>query len=210
LSGRFGDNVWGKDAPRKTFGVKHWNEPLKWNRDAEKAGVRARVFCSSMCDIWEDHPTITAEREKLWTLIRATPWLTWQLLTKRIDRVGVNRPADWNSLPNVWLGTSIENADYFWRAEALASLSARVRFISYEPALGDPEFLPLGGIHWVIYGGESGSDYRQDRAQWGLVLQDKCRRGGVAFFMKQRAGLKPGTGLTIGAPQEFPEGAPRG
>ena len=137
LSARFGNDVWGKDKPRKTFGVKHWNEPLKWNKAAEKDGAKHKVFSSSMCDIFEDHPTITAEREKLWDLIRKTPNLIWQLLTKRADRIKDNLPEDWgNGWPNVWMGVSIENDDYVWRADCLREVSAVVHFISYEPALG--------------------------------------------------------------------------
>lgn len=95
LSGRYGHSVWGPKNPRRTFGPKHWAEPLKWNAEAQAAGTRLRVFSSSMCDYMEDHPTITQERAKLWPLIRATPHLDWQLLTKRSDRIAANLPADW-------------------------------------------------------------------------------------------------------------------
>ncbi len=81
LSSRYGFDVWGPAATteRRTFGDKHWAEPYRWNKAAGNAGVRRRVFCCSMCDLFEDHPTIDAEREKLWPLIRATPHLDWRL-----------------------------------------------------------------------------------------------------------------------------------
>ena len=130
---------------------------MTWNREAEANGIRQRVFCSSMCDVFEDHPTIDAEREKLWPLIRATPSLDWQLLTKRADRMADRLPADWGGgYPNVWIGVSIENNDYVDRADRIRDIPAVVRFISYEPALGPLDQLNLSGIDWVIYGGESG------------------------------------------------------
>lgn len=137
-SKRYGHSVWGPKNPRRTFGDKHWNEPLKWNRDAEKEGRRHRVFCSSMCDIFEKHPTIDQEREKLWPLIRSTPRLDWQLLTKRPERIAQRLPQDWaEGYPNVWLGTSVENQKYAdLRIPVLLQIPAVVRFISYEPALG--------------------------------------------------------------------------
>jgi protein gp37 len=139
LAKRWGFDVWGKDAPRRTFGAKkHWNEPLKWNAAAECEGRRHRVFCSSMADVFEDHPTVDQEREKLWPLIRSTPWLDWQLLTKRADRIAQCLPHDWGKgYPNVWLGVTAENQ--VWadaRIPHLLQTPATVRFISAEPLLG--------------------------------------------------------------------------
>jgi protein gp37 len=110
IAAKQGFDVWGLGKDRRTFGEAYWKKPLAWNRAAEKAGVPARVFCSSMCDVFEDHPTTIAELEKLWPLIRQTPWLQWQLLTKRPERIAQSLPADWGQgYSNVWLGTSIEN-----------------------------------------------------------------------------------------------------
>lgn len=140
LSRRYGHDVWGpaKTTARRTFGAKHWTEPLKWNAKAERDGVRRRVFCSSMCDVFEDHPTIDAEREKLWPLIRATPWLDWQLLTKRPERIAANLPSDWGiGYPNVWLGTSVEAQAYVEeRVPLLTRVHAARHFLSCEPLLG--------------------------------------------------------------------------
>lgn len=188
LAGRYGHDVWGPKKPRRTFGEKHWSEPLKWEAEAVQAGERRRVFCSSMCDVFEDHPTIDQERARLWSLIARTPHLDWQLLTKRADRIAANLPAGWpEKWPNVWLGVSIENNDYVGRADRLRQIPAAVRFISYEPALGPVPDLDLAGIDWLIYGGESGPKYRPEDKQWARDVWAKCRASGTAFFHKQSA-----------------------
>lgn len=194
LAERFGFDVWGKDKPRRTFGQKHWNEPLKWNRMAEKEGRRHRVFCGSMCDIFEKHQTVIAELKRLWPLIRQTPWLDWQLLTKRPHRIKSSLPEDWgpNGYDNVWLGTTIESDEFNHRANHLISAPAKVHFISYEPALGPLDELDLKDIEWIIFGGESGPHYRQHNVQWARSIRDRCKRRGVAFFYKQGSSLRSG------------------
>ncbi len=173
---------------------------MVWNKAALKAGERRRVFCGSMCDWAEDHPTTEAQRPKLWHAVRATPGLNWLLLTKRPERVAACLPPDWGEgYPNVWLGTSIENADYIGRADALRSIPARVRFISYEPALGPLDGLNLAGIHWLIFGGESGSNFRAPEGwqDWARSIRDRCAASGTAFFFKQSPGLRSGMGETL-------------
>lgn len=201
LALRYGHSVWGpaKTTARRTFGAEHWAEPLKWNRVAEREGVRRRVFCSSMCDVFEDHPTIEAEREKLWPLIRRTPWLDWQLLTKRPERIAANLPADWEEFgpgyANVWLGTSIESQDYLERMAILGEVPAIVHFVSAEPLLGPlslRSFLELIGVEeewWVIVGGESGPEARPMELDWARGLRDECDEFGVRFFLKQLGGF---------------------
>jgi protein gp37 len=116
----------------------HWAGPRKWNLDAERTGVMARTFCASMADVFEDHPQVAAPRARLWALIEETPWLAWQLLTKRIENVAGMVP--WRSAwpPNVWIGTSVENQTYAdTRIPDLLRLQhAAVRFLSCEPLLG--------------------------------------------------------------------------
>lgn len=146
-SSRWGYDVWGGGSmgKRRTFGKAHWMEPLSWNAAAEKAGVRRRVFCSSMCDVFEDHPVINEERQKLWSLIDRTPWLDWQILTKRADRLEFVTQFEWRNGPspmrNVWLGVSVEDqATADERIPHLLTTPATVRFVSYEPALGAVDF----------------------------------------------------------------------
>ena len=208
FSNRYGHDVWGKNKERRTFGEKRWAEPLKWNREAESHGVRRRVFCASMCDYMEDHPTIDAEREKLWPLIRQTPWLEWQLLTKRAERIADNLPADWGAgYENVWLGVSVESDEYAWRFnEHLAHIPCKVRFVSYEPALGPVTKLDWEKLGWIIYGAESGAKFRPDNIDWARHVRNKCAEFEIPFFYKQTAAFRAGTnpqldGETI---QQFP------
>ena len=213
LAKRWGHDVWGPDKPRRTFGPKHWAEPLKWDRKAAKAGERRRVFVGSMCDIFEDHPDVATEREKLWPLIRQTPHLDYLLLTKRPERIRNDLPRDWGTgYPNVWLGVSVESADYLWRVRELRGgvgcheFPAAVKFISYEPAIGPLDGVSLLGIDWVIFGGESGPHHRPADVSWARDARDRCRVSGTAYFHKQSSGPRPGTGIELDGEiiQEFP------
>ena len=207
-SRRFGGDCWGPGKPRRTFGAKHWAEPLKWNRWARRDGVRRRVFSASMCDIWEEHPTIDKARADLWIVIAATPWLDWLLLTKRPERIAGRLPDSWGlGWANVWLGVSIENYDYVWRADELRNVSAVLRFISYEPALGPLDKLNLDGIGWLIYGGESGPHFRGHDIQWPRDMRRRCGERGIPFFYKQSPArwTERGTELDGEIVREYPE-----
>jgi len=100
-------------------------------------------------------------------------------------------------LPNVWLGTSIENDRWVGRADHLRETPAAVRFISAEPLLGPLPSLDLTGIDWLIVGGESGSDHRPVREDWVRDLRDRCLEADVAFFFKQWGGRTPKSGGRI-------------
>lgn len=145
--------------------------PLKWKEPK-------RVFTCS----WSDFFIEEADewREEAWSIIRQTPHLTYQVLTKRPDLIKDRLPQDWGEgYPNVWLGVSVENQDYMGRAMKLADLPAKVRFISYEPALGPLDFDVLeeegdsygdGAIYYNILSG-----IRWMRGGWGKALQEKGR-----------------------------------
>ena len=203
LARRWGHDVWGpaKTTGRRTMSAGYWKAPLAWNAEAGKLGVRRRVFSSSMADVFEDHPTIDAERRKLWTLIRATPSLDWLLLTKRPERIAEHLPHDWGAegYHNVWLGTSVESQDYVWRAKMLARIPAVVRFLSCEPLLGHVDLaVPTDGhwldplvierLDWVIVGGESGPNARPMQLEWARDLRDQCAAFSTAFLLKQLGG----------------------
>ncbi len=195
LATRYGHTVWGPRAQRRLFGEKHWQETLKWNRMAQEVGEPARVFCASMADVFEDNPQIIKERLKLWTLIEETPWLQWQLLTKRPDNV--LRMVPWQEIwpNNVWIGTSIENAQAAeQRLPFIQQIPAVVRFLSCEPLIGPLDDLDLTGIHWLIAGGESGSKHRPIAIEWVRVLRNRCREANVAFFFKQWGGIRSKSG----------------
>ena len=187
---RYGFDIWGPGKDRRLFGEKHWNEPRKWNRAAEKAGVRARVFCSSMADVFEDHPMIDAERGKLSKLIGETRWLDWQILTKRAERMReiaemVHFFYDGRPAKNVWFGVSVENRDALSRIDHLRETPAALRFVSFEPLLEDLGEIDLRGIDWAIIGGESGPGARPCDIAWIRSILAQCKAAGVACFVKQ-------------------------
>jgi protein gp37 len=204
---RTGHDVWGKAAGRRFFGVEHWAEPLKWNAAAEREGRRALVFCASMADVFEARSDLDEERWRLWHLIGVTPWLTWQLLTKRPENVLTMVPLRWLGGPeapdvyrwpsNVWIGTTVEDqqrADE--RIPLLAEIPAPVRFLSCEPLLGELDvFEWLGrGVDWVICGGESGARHRPLDLSDARALRDQCTAAEVPFFFKQVGGRTPTAG----------------
>lgn len=132
-----GGKNWGPHAPRRL--TKTWGNPVKWNREAEKKGIRYRVFCASLADVFDNHKTILPEwRIALWGLIRATPHLDWLLLTKRPQNIEKYLPGDWgNGYANVWLGATVENqTEAERRIPHLLSVPAKIKFLSCEPLLG--------------------------------------------------------------------------
>lgn len=190
FSRRVGVEVWGSRAPRKFFGEAHWREPLKWNREAEAEGSRARVFCASMADVFEARTDLNAPRAQLWSLIEQTPALDWLLLTKRPQNVARMSPWKGRWPHNVWLGTTVENQKYAEeRIPHLMENLAVCRFLSCEPLLGTLDLTPWlrkkGTLHWVIAGGESGALARPMHPDWALDLRDQCAKHRVAFHFKQ-------------------------
>jgi protein gp37 len=181
-------NLWGPDAERRTFGAKYWAEPLKWNREAQAARRTARVFCSSMADVFDNHPTVSQEREKLWPLIEATPHLEWLLLTKRVGNVLKMIPTSWaNMLPwNVRIGASIvTQAEADRDIPKLLAIEGR-NFLSCEPLLEALDLTEyLSALDLVIVGGESGAHARPMKAEWAYSLRLQCQKAGVAYFFKQ-------------------------
>ncbi len=195
---RMGLSLWGANGKRQITSEANWKKPLLWNREARAAGRRALVFCGSLFDVFEAHPTIDGMRPRLWELIRATPWLDWQLLTKRPERIAAHLPADWgDGWANVWLGTSIEDMRVAARADHLREIPATVRFVSYEPALGPLDALDLTGLDWVIYGGESGPGYRSHDLAWPRAMREKCLAADVAFFFKQSSAIRTEMGIHL-------------
>jgi protein gp37 len=178
--------VWGPNGTRPVAAESAWRQPRAWDRKAARDGVRRRVFCASLSDVFEDRPDLEAPRARLWDLIRATPHLDWQVLTKRPELIGKLMPA--GAWPNVWLGTSVESQEWAWRIDALgdAPQEVPVRFLSAEPLLGPLTLWDvLGGIQWVIVGGESGGEARPCRLAWVRDLVIQCEDRNVAVFVKQ-------------------------
>jgi len=191
---RYGQKVWRRHGPRRMLSEANWARPLKWNRDAARARTPVRVFCASMADVFEDHPSVAEPRQRLWDLIEATPWLRWQLLTKRPENVP--RMVPWgDSWPSwVWLGVSAENQRWAGaRIPLLLNIPAAVRFVSAEPLLGPVDLggylrrtgSPGGGLHWLIAGGESGPKARPCDLAWLRSITAQCQDTGIPVFVKQ-------------------------
>ena len=166
-------------------------KPLSWREPR-------MIFVNSMSDLF--HELIPdAYIARVFNVMAQAERHTFQVLTKRPKRA-----AEWTNffdvtpLPNVWIGTSIESAQYAWRADAIREANAAVKFISAEPLLGSlfsggrPHWhLDLDGIDWLIAGGESGHGYRPMDAEWVRELRDACVANGTAFFFKQWGGRTP-------------------
>jgi protein gp37 len=190
---RTGNAVWGHDSPRRFFGEKRWKEPLKWNREAEEAGERRRVFCGSMMDVCERRndavgAQMDAERAKLWALIERTPWLDWLLLTKRPQNFPAVVPSSWmkDGFPlNVWTGTTAGNQPgWDKRVKYLERLPVGITFVSCEPLLG-PIDMGEHAPSWLIVGAESGGGARDCWLGWMRDLIRQCRDRETAPFVKQ-------------------------
>ncbi len=196
FSHRIGQNIWGRRAARRFFGDSHWREPIKWNAEAARDGLRRRVFCASMADVFEQRAELTEVRARLWRLIEETPTLDWLLLTKRPENV--LRFVPWGKTwpSNVWAGVTAENQRWAdRRIPLLLQLPVTVRFVSCEPLLGSVD---LAGwtqgsrrIDWVIAGGESGHRARPMNPEWARKLRDQCNAAGVPFHFKQWGHWRP-------------------
>lgn len=184
---------WGAGKRRIRTTAEYWRQPLRWNRAAARAGVRERVFCASLADVFDGEmpDVLNTWRADLWRLIDATPQLDWLLLSKRPGNV--LRFAPWKDRwpANVWVGTSVENEEWAQRRlPVLSQIPAVVRFVSAEPLLGD--FSIEGyAIDWIIAGGESGTGFRSLQPEHVRSLRDQCQVRGIAFFFKQWGGRTP-------------------
>lgn len=202
-SRRVGKDLWGKDAPRRLMSDAYWRQPLAWNRAAAESKSRARVFCASMADVFEDRSDLDTTRAKLWQLVADTPYLDWLLLTKRPEHVLKAVPWQTGEWPaNVWIGTTIETQR--WASRRLPYLSripSAVRFVSCEPLLSAIDLRPwlresdgVFSIDWVIAGGESGARARAMNPLWARDLRDQCEDANVPFHFKQWGNWRPADG----------------
>lgn len=165
-------------------------EPLSWKEPR-------LIFTCSMSDFFIDESDLW--RKDAWDVIRKTPHHTWQILTKRPERIKECLPEDWgDGWDNVWLGVSVENQKHFSRAAILSDVPAKIRFISAEPILEEIDFLAefdgkriIDSYHWVIIGGESGNDYGEFRYRpseitwYEKAIKDLHENTSVAVFVKQ-------------------------
>ena len=155
--------------------------PLNWR-------TPRTVFVNSMSDIF--HPEVDEEFIlKIWSVMRRTPQHTYQILTKRPERMaGTLSQKQFSVLPNVWIGTSVEDKAVLGRIDDLRATPAAVRFISFEPLIGSVADADLREIDWAIVGGESGPRARVMPEEWVIEIEELCRESGTAFFFKQWGG----------------------
>jgi protein gp37 len=197
-----GRKPWGEIYKTAT-----WDQPLKWNQEAEKARAVERVFTCSISDFF--HAKADAWRPHAWRIIKRCDHLVWLILTKRPELIESRLPPDWGEgYPNCWLGVSAGCRKSLNKMDSLRRVPVHpsaVRWISTEPLLEDISGdIDLTGFGWVITGGESGSgkeylwdangDWRKEFAvggrrtmklEWAANLRDVTKRAGLPFMFKQ-------------------------
>lgn len=237
LARRFDGMGTGYDGTtRRTNGKTDWtgvihlhddrlHQPLRWQKPR-------LVFVDSMSDLF--HPAVPSSFiDKVFAVMGAAERHVFQILTKRPERMGeyiasgeklfeerwpaaldevAGRTAKFQFPPeNIWLGTSVESQDVTHRISDLREIPASVRFLSLEPLLGPLPNLELGGIDWVIVGGESGTGAREMKEEWVMEIKNQCEEAGVPFFFKQWGGVnkkKKGRDLRGQKWEEMPDGVP--
>lgn len=179
------------------------DEPTRWKRPR-------RIFVNSMSDLFQEGVD-TAFIRTVFQTMNAASWHTYQVLTKRADRMRSVTQELGRTLvehPHIWLGVSVENRRHgLPRIELLRDVPATIRFLSIEPLLEDLGAVDLAGIHWVIVGGESGPGARPMRVEWVQSIRRQCRAQRVPFFFKQWGGVhkrKTGRELAGKTWDEFP------
>lgn len=174
---------------RKSGGRVVWNGIVREDLEALSIPHRWRkprkIFVNSMSDLFHERVSDSFILN-VWQVMRETPRHSYQILTKRPERMAslvANKVGE--VLPNVWLGTSVENAEVTGRIDDLRHAPAAIRFISFEPLIGSVGTVSLDGIDWAIVGGESGNAARPIREEWVDELHAQCVTAGTAFFFKQ-------------------------
>jgi protein gp37 len=176
-------------------------QPYNWKKGR-------KIFVNSMSDLF--HSDVSDEFiGRVWKVMAETPQHSYQILTKRPERMAILlNQVEFNVLPNVWLGTSVESNEVSDRIDALRHVPAAIRFISFEPLIGSVLGADLTGIHWAIVGGESGPGARDMESRWVSEIEDMCGQAGVAFFFKQWGGTnkkKAGRELNGRVVSAYPE-----
>ncbi len=153
----------------------HWREPRI-------------VFVNSMSDLFHEKVPVDYIR-RVFETIEKCPQHTFQILTKRSQRLReLAKELRWPA--NIWMGVSVEDGRVADRIDDLRLVPAKIRFLSCEPLIGPLENLSLGGIDWVIVGGESGPKARPMKKEWVESVHVQCRHAGVPFFFKQWGGVR--------------------
>ena len=155
------------------------------------------VFVNSMSDLFHPNVPLSFIR-KVFSVMNNTPQHTYQVLTKRAERLfELHEELTWS--PNIWMGVSVEDARVVNRIDFLRNTNAQVKFLSCEPLIGPVQNMNLDGIDWVIVGGESGKKARPLKEWWIWDIRQQCQEVGTAFFFKQWGGTnKKKSGRLLG------------
>lgn len=178
-----------KGLTQKSGRVITWNNTIREDKDSllipYKWKTPRKIFVNSMSDLF--HPSVSDEFiMSVWKVMGETPWHNYQILTKRPERMQQIVTNNIGAVfPNVWLGTSVENAQQKSRIEYLRMTPAAIRFISFEPLIGPVGSINLRKIHWAIVGGESGNNARPIKESWIDEIHKQCLSKDTAFFFKQ-------------------------
>lgn len=144
------------------------------------------VFVNSMSDLFHEDVSIDFIK-RVFKAMNDNPQHTFQVLTKRSERLlDISEELEWGN--NIWMGVSVEDSKVKYRIRDLQKSSAKVKFLSLEPLIGDLKYLPLKNINWVIVGGESGFRPREMRETWVQNILRQCKERNVPFFFKQWGG----------------------
>ncbi len=146
------------------------------------------IFVNSMSDLF--HKDVPLEFiQSVFDVMKRAHWHQFQVLTKRSERLMELGPQlEWTD--NIWMGVSVENADYTFRIDHLRKTGAKIKFLSVEPLLGPIPRMNLKGINWVIVGGESGPGARPLEREWVVDIKNQCVKAKVPFFFKQWGGVQ--------------------
>lgn len=185
---------------RRTGGRPKWNGKI--HLDESSLGIPSTwrqgrmIFVNSMADLFHEDVPLSFIR-RVFDVMKRCPQHTFQVLTKRSQRLAELSPElDWAN--NIWMGVSVENADYVGRIDDLRLTDAAVKFLSLEPLIGDVGKIKLDEIDWAIAGGESGPGARFMDPEWVRSIRDQCLANGVAFHFKQWGGVnKKKTGRVL-------------
>ncbi len=163
--------------------------PLRWKQPRT-------VFVNSMSDLFHADVPLDFIRQ-VFDVMGRTPQHHFQILTKRSERLAeLSGELPWP--PHVWMGVTVESAEYTGRIDHLRRTRAAIKFISFEPLLGAIANASLEGIDWVIAGGESGPGARPMAYDWATNMRDQCLAAQIPFFFKQWGGVnKKANGRTL-------------
>lgn len=188
----------------KAMGVKKYKNNFKFTEQPQDLELPLtwkkpkKIFVNSMSDLFHKDARMEYIGSCFHTMLKANHHY-YQVLTKRPDTM-----ADFSVFfekyfgdiipPHIWMGTSVENADFKWRIDALREVKCHMKFLSIEPLLGPMGKLDLSDIDWVIIGGESGAKFRSVKKEWILDIIKQCKKQKVKVFFKQWGGFRPKSG----------------